>query len=660
MDTEQKDQSLVQDYEAEQAGKQATAAFEGVEQKDQSLVQDYEAEQAGKQTTAETEGVKSLAQDYDDAEATAAQERAEYAEPSLIEQFKGDVDPQEREYDIDMDLTTDQPDVDPTQPSAAEALGSLKAESTAAQERADYAEPSLIEQFKDDVDPQEREYDIDMDLTTEQPEKDVREARPRRRESTRTARDLSPGHRAVGRERERAELTMEERNRINAQISKAKLRHLEKKVRIVDAKRKIDAGIEREKKRRKWVEMRTGQDDFDDEIEIVRPSKKYKPKKGFGKTRSKEAEFAWAAQNRKFQAQRAKLDQQRLQRPTRTQTAKRSRIVPDLSAGAARLAAKMKTLDLGPTSVAAAAKKQGLTRTAPTSVSVAARKRLTRSAPTSVSVAARKRGLTRTAPMSVAVAASGGKKRPPLEPATSAAAYPTKQKQQPSLTRTAASNIDIIAKPRKRKLQEATRSVSVRVPKKPARRKLQKATSSVSISVPKKQPPSPKPRSPKPRSPRRAGRGSGRPAGGPSGRGAAGSTQQSDMKVAPTQQVTVAGGQGSAGIGALVAKIDQLLKEQKDAKRKTAGKKAFAGAKKQYKDYRKKMLAAVKTQNKDIKKKELARIRRMPTDQRAKARSVLKQRLAARAKAVKDKLPTKISDPAHLQRLISASRTLKV
>ena len=133
------------------------------------------------------------------------------------------------------------------------------------------------------------------------------------------------------------------------------------------------------------------------------------------------------------------------------------------------------------------------------------------------------------------------------------------------------------------------------------------------------------------------------------------------MKVAPTQQVTGAGGgQGAAGIGALVAKIDQLLKDQKDAKRKTAGKKAFAGAKKQYKDYRKRMLAAVKTQNKDIKKKELARIRRMPTDQRAKARSVLKQRLAARAKAVKDKLPTKISDPAHLQRLISASRTLKV
>ena len=72
------------------------------------------------------------------------------------------------------------------------------------------------------------------------------------------------------------------------------------------------------------------------------------------------------------------------------------------------------------------------------------------------------------------------------------------------------------------------------------------------------------------------------------------------------------------------------------------------------------MIAAVKAQNKDIKKKELARIRRMPTEQRAKARGVLKQRLAERAKAVKDKLPSKISDPGHLQRLISNTRTLKV
>ena len=63
----------------------------------------------------------------------------------------------------------------------------------------------------------------------------------------------------------------------------------------------------------------------------------------------------------------------------------------------------------------------------------------------------------------------------------------------------------------------------------------------------------------------------------------------SDMKVAPTQQVTVAGG-GQAGLGQLVAKIDQLLKENRESKRKAAGKKAYGQAKKQYRAYRKKMV----------------------------------------------------------------------
>ena len=131
------------------------------------------------------------------------------------------------------------------------------------------------------------------------------------------------------------------------------------------------------------------------------------------------------------------------------------------------------------------------------------------------------------------------------------------------------------------------------------------------------------------------------------------------MKVAPTQQVTVAGGQ-QAGLGQLVAKIDQLLKAQSESKKKTAGKKHFTAAKKQYREYRKKMLASVKTQNKDIKKRELARIRKLPTNQRAKARGDLKERLKARTKAVQEKLPSKVTGPGHLQSLIARSRTLKV
>ena len=80
-----------------------------------------------------------------------------------------------------------------------------------------------------------------------------------------------------------------------------------------------------------------------------------------------------------------------------------------------------------------------------------------------------------------------------------------------------------------------------------------------------------------------------------------------DMKVAPTQQVTVAGSSGSAGIAALTQKIDELLKANKEAKNKSARTKAYTAAKKQYRAYRKKMVGAVKSQNKEIKKRELAR-----------------------------------------------------
>ena len=86
----------------------------------------------------------------------------------------------------------------------------------------------------------------------------------------------------------------------------------------------------------------------------------------------------------------------------------------------------------------------------------------------------------------------------------------------------------------------------------------------------------------------------------------------------------------------------------------------MGAAKKQYKAYRKKMIATVKQQNKVIKKKELARIRRLPNQERAKARAQLKIKLAQRHKAIIDKLPSKITDSAQIQKAIAQSRTLKV
>ena len=72
------------------------------------------------------------------------------------------------------------------------------------------------------------------------------------------------------------------------------------------------------------------------------------------------------------------------------------------------------------------------------------------------------------------------------------------------------------------------------------------------------------------------------------------------------------------------------------------------------------MVGAVKQQNKEIKKRELARIRRMPSEQRAKARTDLKEKLKARAKAVAEKLPSKVASPSHLSSLMSQSKVLKV
>jgi len=185
----------------------------------------------------------------------------------------------------------------------------------------------------------------------------------------------------------------------------------------------------------------------------------------------------------------------------------------------------------------------------------------------------------------------------------------------------------------------------------PSRPALHRITTASSQPVPDK------PKKVRARSPKviyREGRGRGGPGGG-------------DMKVAPVQQVTVAPAQtaGAAQSGRdnseLLKKIDELLKSQKDSKRKKEGNKAFNAAKKQYRDYRKKQLATMNKQNKEIKKRELAKIRRMPAGVRAKMRKQLAEKLKQRADNIKKRLPSKITSTAQLRDVVKGgSRTLVV
>ena len=115
-----------------------------------------------------------------------------------------------------------------------------------------------------------------------------------------------------------------------------------------------------------------------------------------------------------------------------------------------------------------------------------------------------------------------------------------------------------------------------------------------------------------------------------------------------------------AGLGALTAKINELLKAQSEAKRKTVAKKAMSSANKQYKSYRKSMLTAVKKQNKEIKRKQLSKIRRLPSDQREKAREALKAHLKKRIEQVNQRLPKKIEDAQHLKRVLAETKDLRV
>ena len=218
-----------------------------------------------------------------------------------------------------------------------------------------------------------------------------------------------------------------------------------------------------------------------------------------------------------------------------------------------------------------------------------------------------------------------GKERT-LEPSRTATSFPVKE----------------------RKLESARKAVSFPRPK----RTLQPSSTAVSFPTkePKKASPkkaSPKKASPKKRrSPKRvrfAGRGA-------------------DMKVAPTQQVSVTPTMqaSQAGLGALSSKIDELLKATKESKLKKKRTSAYSAAKKQFKAYRTKALANVKAENASIKKRELVKINKLPVKTRAAARKRLKEMLKARVDKVKNKLPSRIKTPGQLSSLMQAFRTLKV
>ena len=108
----------------------------------------------------------------------------------------------------------------------------------------------------------------------------------------------------------------------------------------------------------------------------------------------------------------------------------------------------------------------------------------------------------------------------------------------------------------------------------------------------------------------------------------------------------------------LIKRIDALLKERTTSKRKQDQRKAFSKAHQVYKNYRKDMLSTVKKENKEIKRKALAKIRKMNIDNRPAARKALNEQLKKREKAVKDKLPSKIT-PEQLQKLVG-NRTIKI
>jgi hypothetical protein len=235
---------------------------------------------------------------------------------------------------------------------------------------------------------------------------------------------------------------------------------------------------------------------------------------------------------------------------------------------------------------------------------------------------------------------------PMLERKESATSFPVMKKEvpdQPMLTRKESAKSFPIVKKERPTLKRKVSAASFPVIKKEKQPALQKKETSASFPGPKPKKSSPTPKAKKRVTFKESGKVS------------------TDVKVTstPTQQVTVASSP-AANLGGLSAKIDELLKESRESKRKSKQNSAYTAAKKQYREFRKKTLANVKTQNKEIQKRETARIKKLPVKQRAAAKKKLKEALKERTNKVKRQMPSKIQTPGQLRNLMSGIRTLKV
>ena len=199
-------------------------------------------------------------------------------------------------------------------------------------------------------------------------------------------------------------------------------------------------------------------------------------------------------------------------------------------------------------------------------------------------------------------------------------------------------------------------------PKKPKKRQLFAKSEAKSVRIDKPEPddPPPSPKKPKKSSPKKV-KAPVKRVQFQDRRSAAGDSRN-DMKVAPTQQVSVnpTSQMGSAGMSAVLKKLDELIGKQKQATKKTQQKKGFAAVKKAYRDARKTKLAELKKQHKEIKKRELAKIKKLPAAQRPKMRAELKRKLKERSDKIKKSYPAKVANMSQMVSLVKDLRTLRV
>ena len=241
---------------------------------------------------------------------------------------------------------------------------------------------------------------------------------------------------------------------------------------------------------------------------------------------------------------------------------------------------------------------------------------------------------------------------------------PKKPKPTLSISQGKAVQIKGQKPPKKPLTMTTTAAVDIKPvkPKKPKKRQLfaKSEAKSVRIDKPKPDDPPPSPKKPKKSSPKKV-KAPVKRVQFQDRRSAAGDSRN-DMKVAPTQQVSVnpTSQMGSAGMSAVLKKLDELIGKQKQATKKTQQKKGFAAVKKAYREARKTKLAELKKQHKEIKKRELAKIKKLPAAQRPKMRAELKRKLKERSDKIKKSYPAKVSDMSQMVSLVKDLRTLRV